>query len=96
MKFLKLVKVTTSSNDDNIMQVVNVDMIESVVTAANTCIINYKGAGAVSGAVKTTITEAGKGKAIGDAVMNLLEKGHMTVYTIDASFNGGVTTILSA
>ena len=96
MKFLKLVKVTTGANDAAVMQVVNVDMIESVVTAADTCIINYKGAGNVTGAVKTTITHAGGGKAIGDAVMNLLEKGHMTVYTIDATFNGGVTTILSA
>tara|TARA_R100000541_G_scaffold13936_3_gene23300 strand:+ start:5475 stop:5765 length:291 start_codon:yes stop_codon:yes gene_type:complete len=96
MKFLKLIKVTTGTNDDAVMQVVNVDMIENIVTAANTCIINYKGAGNVSGAVKTTITETGKGKAIGDAVMNLLEKGHMHQATIDATFNGGVTTILSA
>ncbi len=96
MKFLKLVKVATGTNNADVMQVVNVNMIESVVTAADTCIINYKGAGAVAGAVKTTITHTGAGKAIGDAVMNLLEKGHMTVYTIDASFNGGVTTILSA
>ena len=96
MKFLKLVKVATGTNDANVMQVVNVDMIESVVTAADTCQINYKGAGNVSGAVKTVITHTGGGKAIGDAVMNLLEKGHMTVYTIDATFNGGITTILSS
>jgi hypothetical protein len=95
MKFLKLVKVATGTNDANVMQVVNVDMIEVIVTTTDTCVINYKG-DAVTGAVKTTITLAGSGKAIGDAVMNLLEKGHMTVYTIDASFAGGVTTILSA
>lgn len=95
MKFLKLVKVASGVNDAAVMQVVNVNMIESVVTTANTCIVNYKGT-AVTGAVKTTITLDGSGKAIGDAVMNLLEKGHMTVYTIDATFNGGVTTILSA
>jgi len=95
MKFLKLVKVTTGTNDTDVMQVVNVDKIEVIVTTADTCVINYKG-DAVTGAVKTTITHTGAGKAIGDAVMNLLEKGHMTVYTIDASFAGGVTTILSA
>ena len=95
MKFLKLVKVATGTNDANVMQVVNVDKIEVIVTTADTCVINYKN-DAVTGAVKTTITETGNGKAIGDAVMNLLEKGHMTVYTIDATFNGGVTTILSA
>jgi hypothetical protein len=102
MKYLKIVKVTSSgspsvaANDADIMQVVNVGMIESIVTAANTCIINYKGAGAVAGAVKTTITEAGKGKAIGDAVMNLIGKGHMHQGVIDKDFAGGVTTILSA
>tara|TARA_R100001463_G_scaffold5526_3_gene18720 strand:+ start:161 stop:448 length:288 start_codon:yes stop_codon:yes gene_type:complete len=95
MKFLKLVKVTSSANDDNVMQVVNVDKIEVIVTTGDTCVINYKGDG-VTGAVKTTITSAGRGKAVGDALMNLLEKGHMTVYTVDASFAGGVTTILSA
>ena len=62
MKFLKLVKVTSSANDDNVMQVVNVDKIEVIVTTGDTCVINYKGDG-VTGAVKTTITSAGRGNA---------------------------------
>jgi len=96
MKYLKIVKVATGTNDANVMQVVNVDMIESIVTAADTCQINYKGAGAPAGAVKTIITHSTAGKAIGDAVMNLIGKGHMHQGVIDATFAGGVTTILSS
>ena len=96
MKYLKIVKVASSVNDAAVMQIINVDTIESVVTAADTCIINYKGAGAPSGAVKTTLTTTGKGKAFGDAVMNLLGQGHMKIATIDTTFAGGCTTILSA
>ena len=97
MKYLKIVKVTTGTNDAAVMQVVNCDLVESIVTAANTCQINYKGAGAPAGAVKTVITHTGSGKAIGDAVMSLLGKGHMHQGTVDVNIiPGGVTTILSS
>jgi len=91
VKMLKMTKVATSTNDAAIFQAIPVDKIEGVVTTADACIVHYKQNS--FGSVKATITETGNGKAMGEAIMNLLGKGHLAVAEIDATFNGGVTTI---
>jgi len=90
MKFLKMAKVASSAQDANIVQIVNVDKIETIVSAADTCIVNFI---EDATAHKTTITSVGNGKAVAEKLMNLLEKGHMTVYDVDINFYAGITTI---
>ena len=88
---LKMTKVATGTNDAAIFQAIPVDKIEGIVTAADTCIVHYKQNS--FGSVKATITLEGSGKVVGEALINLLGKGHMAVAEVDATFNGGVTTI---
>ena len=101
MNFLKIHKVDSSANDDNVVSYINVDKMSAFVTAATTVTLYIRGLDA-DGLLDDTITITTAGIAdtlkVADGLASLIEGpfNSKSVRTIGVGFNGASITTITA